>query len=89
MHAVFMRSVYREGVATSILQVRDVPEAVLVKLRARAAKQGVSLSAYVRELLTYDAERPSQAESIARIGERSPVALSVDDIVAAIEDGRR
>jgi antitoxin FitA len=76
-------------VGTSVLQVRDVPEPVLARLRARAARQGISLSAYVRELLTYDAERLSPAEAIARLSERSPVQLSDDEIIAAVREGRR
>jgi antitoxin FitA len=75
--------------STSILQVRDVPEPVLARLRARAARQGISLSSYVRELLTYDAERLSPAETIARLSERPPVQLSDDEIITAVREGRR
>ncbi len=38
------------------LQVRDVPEGVLTRLRERAKARGVSLSAYVRELLSDEAQ---------------------------------
>lgn len=75
--------------STAILQVRGVPERVLDKLRDRAAREGVSLSAYVRDLLTYDAERMSLAESVARISERAPAEVDDGDIIAAIHEGRR
>lgn len=74
---------------TTILQVREVPESVLEKLRERAANQGVSLSAYVRDLLADEAEQESMAEVLARIAERTPVEVDDAEIVSAIHDGRR
>jgi antitoxin FitA len=73
----------------AILQVRDVPETVLDRLRERAARQGVSLSAYVRELLANDAEQPSLAEGMSRVGQRAPVEVDDSEILAAIHEGRR
>jgi plasmid stability protein len=64
------------GTMTTILQVRDMPDVVVARLRERAERQGVSLSAYLRELLTWDAEQPTMAESIARIATRTPVEVS-------------
>lgn len=72
-----------------ILQVRDIPEAVLERLRERAATMGVSLSAYVRDLLTYDAEHETMPEVIARIANRTPVEVDDEEIVAVIHEGRR
>lgn len=73
----------------SILQVRDIPNDVITKLKKRAAAQGLSLSAYVRDLLATDAAQESLAESVARIGTRRPVEVSTEEIVAAIHEGRR
>lgn len=73
----------------TILQVRDVPECVLARLRARAAAAGVSLSAYVRELLAAEAAHETIEEVIARIGTRTPVHVSDEEILSAIHDGRR
>jgi plasmid stability protein len=73
----------------TILQVRDIPSDVIVKLKKRAAAQGVSLSAYVRDLLATDAAQESLAESVARIATRRPVEVSNEEIVAAIHEGRR
>lgn len=75
--------------ASSILQVRDVPEAILEKLRGRAAQQGVSLSAYVRDLLARDAQQPTLAESMARVAERPSLDIDDSDIVRALDEGRR
>ena len=75
--------------SSGILQVRDIPEDVLSRLRERAAAQGISLSAYVRDLLTYDAEHETMPEVIARIASRTPVDAADEDIVSAIHEGRR
>ena len=74
---------------TSILQVRDVPEDALAKLRARASAQGISLSQYVRDLLTHDAEEATIAEVVERITGREPVDITDAEILDAIHDGRR
>jgi plasmid stability protein len=73
----------------SILQVRDIPDQVIERLRERAAGQGISLSAYVRNLLAADAEQMSMSEAIAQIAERAPVDVEDEDIIAAIHEGRR
>ena len=73
----------------SILQVRDIPDQVIERLRERAAREGLSLSAYVRNLLAADAEQMSMSEAIAQIAERVPVNVEDDDIIAAIHEGRR
>jgi plasmid stability protein len=73
----------------AILQVRDVPEQVLARLRERAATRGISLSAYVRELLAEDAAQETMNEVIERIGARASVEVSNEEIRGAIHDGRR
>lgn len=73
----------------AILQVRDVPEDVLIRLRERAKARGTSLSAYVRELLTDEAAQETMDDVIERIASRAPVKVSDDDILAAIHDSRR
>lgn len=69
------------------LYVRDVPEDTHAVLRARAAGEGMSVSAYVLRLIREDTERPTVAEVFAR--RREPVALTDDEIVSAIHEGRR
>lgn len=75
--------------AKTILQVRDISESVVAKLRARAAEEGISLSAYVRRLLTDDAGQETISEVIARISSRAPVEVSDEEIISAIRDGQR
>lgn len=71
-----------------LLQVRDVPEDVHHTLKARAALSGVSLSEYVRGVLTRTASRPTPAELNARIQTRGVVELADPSEVAvrAIRD---
>jgi antitoxin FitA len=75
--------------AKTILQVRDISESVVAKLRARAAEEGISLSAYVRRLLTNDAGQETISEVIERISNRAPVEVSDEEIISAIRDGQR
>ncbi|MGI9001054.1 MAG: FitA-like ribbon-helix-helix domain-containing protein [Pseudonocardia sp.] len=71
------------------LQVRDVPEGVLTRLRERAKARGVSLSAYVRELLSDEAAQEPMDEVIERIARRTPVEVSGEEILAVIHESRR
>ncbi|MDQ3761508.1 MAG: BrnA antitoxin family protein [Actinomycetota bacterium] len=73
----------------TILQVRDVPEPVLARLRERAATRGISLSAYIRELLAEDAAQETMNELIERVSTRTPVDVSDEEILGVIHDGRR
>jgi plasmid stability protein len=75
--------------SSTILQVRDVPGDVLVRLRERAAARGISLSAYVRELLAADAAQETMDEVIDRIATRTPVEVSDEEILTAVHEGRR
>ena len=59
-----------------IIQVRDVPDDVHRKLKARAAQQGMSLSELVRRQLVELAERPTVDEIYERIRQLPPVELS-------------
>lgn len=72
-----------------ILQVRDVPEEVIAALRERAEARGVSLSAYVRDILAAEAEQEPMEVVIDRIASREPVELTDEEILAAIHEGRR
>jgi hypothetical protein len=79
-----------ESADTGIIQVRDVDPATLTVLRERARALGQSLSAYLRDLMDADAAAETNAEVIARIArDREPVDLTMDDILAARDEGRR
>lgn len=58
-----------------MIQVRNVPDAIHRRLKARAAEEGVSLSDFVLAELRRVAERPSRGEILGRIAAREPVAL--------------
>lgn len=57
----------------STIQIRNVPDDVHRTLKARAAKQGVTLSNYMIELLEQIAAIPTQAEMRARLSALPPV----------------
>jgi plasmid stability protein len=71
-----------------LVQIRDVPEDVHHKLKARAALAGVSLSEYVRVVLTRTAARPTPGELAARITARGVTELdeSSEAAVRSIRD---
>lgn len=72
-----------------ILEVRDIPVEVLAKLRERASMQGMSLSQYVRDLLSQDAAQPTISEVVDQIAARAPVNVSDEEILDAIHEDRR
>lgn len=52
---------------STMIQVRNVPPAVRKKLEAKAALKGLSLSEYLLRAITRLAERPTNAEVLARL----------------------
>ena len=58
-----------------MIQVRNVPDAIHRRLKARAAEEGMSLSDFILEELRRVAEKPSRREILARIAAREPVDL--------------
>ena len=73
-----------------MIQVRNVPEVVHRKLKARAAMAGMSLSDYVLAELKRSLDRPTKDEILARLASRAPVrpAESVADALRAEREGR-
>ena len=65
-----------------LVQIRDVDEAVRDKLKAKALDEGLSLNAYLRRLVTRDAEVRGGATVIARIRARGNL---VDDSVSSVD----
>jgi plasmid stability protein len=47
---------------STMIQVRNVPESLQRRLKARAAMEGISMSAYVRRLIERAVQRPSRQE---------------------------
>jgi plasmid stability protein len=56
-----------------MIQVRNVPDALHRKLKARAATEGLSLSDYILREMEHLAERPTPKELAERIASLTPV----------------
>ena len=72
---------------SKMIQLRNVPDALHRRLKARAALEGMSLSEYLLGEVKRAAERPSMSELRQRLAQRSPVKLSVSS-AQAVRDER-
>lgn len=72
------------------LQIRNVPDELHRRLKARAALEGQSLSEYALSELRRAMQRPTRGELMERVAafERIIVAESAADAVRAERDGR-
>jgi plasmid stability protein len=70
------------------IQIRNVPDDVHRRLRVQAAAAGLSLSDYLRRLVTDVAGKPSIAEVIERAQARGGSTVTREDIVAAVRADR-
>jgi antitoxin FitA len=61
-----------------MIQVRNVPDALHRRLKARAAMAGMSLSDYLLGEFHEIAERPTLAEFRERLHKRRPVSVTLD-----------
>lgn len=68
--------------------IRRVPDKTLATLKARAAQAGMSLQAYLWNLISREAARPTLAEVTERAAAEASAVLSTDDVLAAIDDAR-
>lgn len=73
-----------------MIQIRHVPDPLHRKLKARAAREGKSLSDYLLGEIQKIAERPSLEEMMKRLARRSPVNphLSPAQIIREERDNR-
>jgi antitoxin FitA len=62
---------------SAMIQIRNVPDALHRRLKARAALAGMSLSDYLLSEIREVAERPTLEELRARLECRSPVMPSI------------
>jgi antitoxin FitA len=65
-----------------MIQIRNVPDALHRRLKARAALEGKSLSDYLLAEIREAAARPTIEELRARLARRSPVAPSMEPALA-------
>ncbi|CAN5167012.1 hypothetical protein BH23ACT9_BH23ACT9_34980 [soil metagenome] len=72
------------------LQIRNVPDEIHRRLKARAAMEGRSLSEMALAELMRALERPTLAELAARVRQHEPVhtELTMAELVRAERDGR-
>jgi len=56
-----------------MIQVRDVPEHVHGTLKSRAAREGMSLSDFLKRELAQVAERPTMQEWLERTKQAKPI----------------
>jgi hypothetical protein len=73
----------------AIVQIRDVPDETLDRLKAQAAERRTTLAAYLRDELDRLAARPSNAEIMGRLRRRDRHAgPSLEDSVQEIRTMR-
>ncbi len=69
-----------------MIQIRNVPDEVHQALKIRAAKEGMSLSDFLRREVTKVAAKPSLEEVIERIKQRGPVGEPFNSVAAVREN---
>ena len=75
---------------SKMIQLRNVPEKLHRKLKARAALEGRSLSDYLLTHIRDLAEKPIPSEMLERLRRRDPISVSVlpADIIRKERDRR-
>lgn len=73
---------------TKPIQIRDVPGDAVAVMRARAAAEGLSLTAYLRRMIVEEAARPTVAEVLARAAKRPDPGLTMAEVVEAARAAR-
>jgi len=71
---------------TKMIQLRNVPDALHRRLKARAALAGMSLSDYLLAEIREIAEKPTLAELRDRLHKRKPVSAELDTAVLVREE---
>lgn len=74
---------------SKMIQIRNVPDALHRKLKARAALEGMSLSDYLLAEIRRSAERPAMRELLERLHQRTPVDPDVPPLEAVREERDR
>ena len=72
-----------------MIQIRNVPEPIHRKLKARAAMAGMSLSDYLLAELRRSTERPARQELLDRLARRAPVTPRVSPAAAVRAERER
>jgi plasmid stability protein len=75
---------------SKMIQVRDVPDQVHSTLKARAAREGMSLSDFVKRELERTVERPSLREWLERTqkAKRIPAKQTAVQVIRELREAR-
>jgi plasmid stability protein len=75
---------------SKMIQVRDVPEPLHSTLKARAAREGLSLSGFIKKELERTAERPTMREWLESVRRAKPIPTerSAAQIVRELRDAQ-
>ncbi len=75
---------------SKMIQVRDVPDHIHSTLKARAAREGMSLSDFIKRELEQAAGRPSMREWLERARQAKPISTkrTAVQIVRELRDSR-
>ncbi|MBL8294809.1 MAG: hypothetical protein JNN08_23390 [Bryobacterales bacterium] len=75
---------------SKMIQVRDVPDDVHATLKSRAAREGMSLSDFVKRELSRVADRPSMQEWLDRTEQAKPIPSkrSAAQVIRELRDQR-
>jgi antitoxin FitA len=75
---------------SKMIRVRNIPEPVRRTLKARAAREGMSLSNFIKRELERAAERPTMREWLERTQQTKPIHAkrSAAQLVRALRDSR-
>ena len=65
---------------SKMIQIRNVPDALHRKLKARAAMAGMSLSDYLLSEIRESAKVPTLAEFRERLHKLEPVTITIDSV---------
>ena len=73
-----------------MIQVRDVPEQVHCTLKSRAAREGMSLSDFIKRELARAAERPTMHEWLEHTQHMKPIRSkrSPAQVIRGLRDSR-
>jgi len=63
---------------SKMIQLRNVPDGLHRRLKARAAMAGMSLSDYLLAEIKEIAQRPTLAEFRERLHQREPISVPID-----------
>ena len=75
---------------SKMIQVRDVPDEVHSTLKARAAREGMSLSDFIKRELARTVERPTMREWLERTQQTKPIPMkrTAAQVIREVRDTR-